>query len=371
MVEKAGTGPLPQQQVVLPVDRIGEGTANMHKEVDKPEINEDFHTPVASAIENWLGRIERFGFPGETLDAHIRDEINLDEEDDTWFEDGLVRIFDPYYDIDAGDIEKLESGKLNVAGFPVGQCTVVLKNGDELLGAFKDGLRQGRGSLEGDNLLKHGIIFISGIYKDSLLTGRGRAIISARSQWPMITSRMTFEGIFNEGYLEGPVRGLDDKGKLTFVGEFRKGLPFGCCWLAKEGQGWLYGSVDNRGRFSGDNVAFLFPDRTTAMVGNFQDEIMIQAAAGRVTGAKLNEAEVLCLELTTNQNKDDGQHFYSWSPSTCTEIKCDWLLPDCYEAVTVTCRSSKVNGAGEGTFILVEILWPTLTSCLLLFFFKF
>ena len=45
------------------------------------------------------------------------------------------------------------------------------------------------------------------------------------------------EGVFNDGYLEGPVRGLSPGGGLVFVGQYRRGLPVGPCWLSREGQG--------------------------------------------------------------------------------------------------------------------------------------
>ena len=69
--------------------------------------------------------------------------------------------------------------------------------------------------------------------------------------------------------------GLDLSGNLMFVGEFSKGLPVGHCWLAKEGQGWLFGEVDKRGRFTGDNIAYIYPDLLTAITGTFHNEVKI------------------------------------------------------------------------------------------------
>ena len=55
--------------------------------------------------------------------------MKYDEEDDTWFERGLVRVFDPYYDIDSGDISSVEGRVDPKSGLPVGKCTVVLQGG--------------------------------------------------------------------------------------------------------------------------------------------------------------------------------------------------------------------------------------------------
>ena len=61
-----------------------------------------------------------------------------------------------------------------------------------------------------------------------------------------------------------------------FIGSFHRGLPTGYCWLAKEGQGWLFGEVDERGRFSGDNIAYIYPDLLTAITGTFEKEVIEQ-----------------------------------------------------------------------------------------------
>lgn len=94
-----------------------------------------------------------------------------------------------------------------------------------------------------------------------------------------INCQIIVEGIFNDGYLEGPVRGLDPYGNLVFVGFYRKGLPFGECWLAKEGQGWLYGQVDDKGRFTGTHIAYVYPNLCTAICGTFREEILVEARA--------------------------------------------------------------------------------------------
>jgi len=67
------------------------------------------------------------------------------------------------------------------------------------------------------------------------------------------TERVTLEGFFSNGYMEGPVRGLDEKGNVVFIGAFEEGIPKGPCWLSIEGQGWLHGNVDSKGKFSGEN----------------------------------------------------------------------------------------------------------------------
>ena len=66
------------------------------------------------------------------------------EEDETWWDPNVVRIFDPYYDISQEDIESITEGRKNAAGDPVGQCVLQLSTGDEVYGNFRKGVRQVR-----------------------------------------------------------------------------------------------------------------------------------------------------------------------------------------------------------------------------------
>ena len=47
---------------------------------------------------------------------------------------------------------------------------------------------------------------------------------------------------------------------MTWVGVYCRGVAAGPCWQWSEGGGWLTGSVDREGAFTGDNIAFLYPD---------------------------------------------------------------------------------------------------------------
>jgi hypothetical protein len=57
-----------------------------------------------------------------------------------------ILVQDPYSSIKADEIAIVDGTVED--GLPVGLCTVKLKNGDFLVGVFRDGQRQGRGGLE-------------------------------------------------------------------------------------------------------------------------------------------------------------------------------------------------------------------------------
>jgi hypothetical protein len=265
-------------------------------------IDDEVETTFTEEVSNWLAKINARGFSIDLMRQHVtpdkcEEENDAEEEeeaedDDTWWEDGVVRVFDPYFEVALDNISVVE-GKKNSEGKPIGQCNVILKNGDSVFGIFRQGIRQGRGALEGSNCFDHGLVGLRGFYKDGVLTGEGRAIL-VTGAWVGV-NRLTLEGVFSNGYLEGPVRGIDDKGNLMFIGSFKEGIASGPCWLAREGQGWIHGVVDEKGRFSGDDLIFLHPDFHTCLVGTFKNERLVSAKASKVAAISFNENGVLVL----------------------------------------------------------------------------
>ena len=70
---------------------------------------------------------ESHGFEPALLQQFCSEEIDVEGEDDTWFEGGLARVFDPYYDLEAADVRSVDGRTDNRSGLPVGKCTVVLQ----------------------------------------------------------------------------------------------------------------------------------------------------------------------------------------------------------------------------------------------------
>ncbi len=335
---------------------------------------------VSIKAASWLHSIERQGFPVGVLREFVRD-IDTEEEDETWWEEGVVRVFQPYYDISKEEVASVE-GRVR-HGEPVGRCTLRLSNGDELRGCFKPGyVVNGMAVISGTNLEQHGLLNVKGFHIDGVLHGEGRAVILPGKLWSHIKCEVHLEGIFNDGkrtpiiceivnflidryifvfpgYLEGPVRGLDGLGNLVFVGAYKRGLPFGPCWLAKEGQGWLYGEVDSKGRFSGEALAYIYPDISSCIVGSFKNEMLVEARASVVVEAFTDSNQVLNVRFQPHQPDDPA---YTYCPSTPSTIPCDWLLCDCYESSTVECRISNVQSAGEGLFAIRNLPAQTIVS---------
>ena len=272
----------------------------------------------------------------------------------------LTRVFLPYYDLEKDDIETVVHGRTGANGEPLGRCTVRLTNGDELSGSFRPNLcLSGMAGASGSNMEKHGLLSVRGFHCQGLLHGPGgKAVLGPQALWSTAKMPVTLEGIFNESYMEGPVRGVDEQGNLIFVGAFEKGLPVGHCWLAQEGQGWLYGPVDERGHFSGPQIAYIFPDMSTALVGTFHQEQLVEARSSHITAAFIQND---ILKVTLAPPEPDAPA-YTFCPSNAQTIPCDWLLEDNYEQVTVVCHQSKVEGAGDGLFAKRDLPPETVIS---------
>jgi hypothetical protein len=316
---------------------------------------------LAVTVALWLHSIQVHGFSSSVLRQYVRDEPD-EGDDDTWWEEGIVRVFQPYYDIAREDLEDVE-GRTTRDGDPTGRCCVKLTNGDDIVGQFKKNrLLTGVGCVTGSNMERHGLKSVKGFHRDGILQGQGRAVLVPKGMWENINCEVILEGVFNDGYLEGPVRGSDCYGNLVFVGAYRKGLPHGVCWLAKEGQGWIHGPVNDRGHFSGDDMSYVYPDLCSAISGSFSNEQLVEARATVVLEAEVDPNAIMV--LTFSKPMPDSPA-YTYCPSTATSIPCDWNLWDNYECATVVCKDSNVDGAGDGLWAVRSLPPQTIIGILL------
>ena len=66
-------------------------------------------------------------------------------------------------------------------------------------------------------------------------------------------------------------------GRFAWAGLFLNGTPYGASWRGREGGGFLYGSVGPKGLFSGPKNAYIYPDLSVTLVGEFKDGNMVEA----------------------------------------------------------------------------------------------
>ena len=78
----------------------------------------------------------------------------------------------------------------------------------------------------------------------------------------------------------------------VWVGQYRRGRPSGFSWSAVLGGAWLVGWLDGEGEMTGD-LAFLYPDLKTAIVGQFFRGKLVSGYHCRVVTASLSPSSHL------------------------------------------------------------------------------
>jgi len=191
-----------------------------------------------------------------------------------------------------------------------------------------------------------GILAITGNWKDGELEGKGR----------LVTKNTTvYEGWFKDSCLHGPVRITVMKKFKTFrqqvswLGRYRGGVATGQCWSWLEGGGYLTGTVDQAGLFTGDSIAYLYPDLSTALVGIFKDGVMVAAKPARLERVKMVEG------IASPVFSILGDQAVSYCLSTEQSVGENPTVPDPYEGRTVQVLDSVVEGGGEGLYAVRNI----------------
>ena len=98
---------------------------------------------------------------------------------------------------------------------------------------------------------------------------------------------------------------------LSFFGKFEAGIPTGYCWKGLLGGAWIIGKVDSKGEFTGDDIAYVYPDLETALVGTFKNGLMIKARPAEIIGEKC-ENGIKILEFSDPK----GPEFHYDPPTT-------------------------------------------------------
>ena len=136
---------------------------------------------------------------------------------------------------------------------------------------------------------------------------------------------------------------------VTFLGQYRHGRCVGQCWQWCEGGGWLTGQVDTRGAMTGDNVAFVYPDLSTCLHGQYDNGVAVSVRAGLVTSVNMDN------DIATPHLVTTSPESVTHSVSTMSSVGPGPLTPDPYESRTCQVRSSQVEGGGDGLFTVRNI----------------
>ena len=117
-----------------------------------------------------------------------------------------------------------------------------------------------------------------------------------------------------------------------------------------QGGGWLTAIVDSKGVFSGPQVAFVYSDLETALVGTWEEGRMVAASPAILTSINLVSG---ILEPTFAIAS--GRPTVGLSISTETSVGANPSIGDPYEERVCKVEASKVEGGGEGLYALRDL----------------
>jgi len=110
----------------------------------------------------------------------------------------------------------------------------------------------------------------------------------------------------------------DTDQRVVTIGTFRKGRPTGLTWQWRTKRildGFLYGKVNNEGKFTGDEITFIYPDFLTGLRGTFVNGVLEQATAvniiaerckGGIKELKLEDSN----EVTVRWKREEANSTY-------------------------------------------------------------
>ena len=126
---------------------------------------------------------------------------------------------------------------------------------------------------------------------------------------------------------------------------FKNGRPQGHVWLATLGGGFLYGELNEELEFTGDDLAWIYPDFKHAIVGRFKDRVLESGRVAKIVSESCNQFGVKVLQFS---NPEGPELFYN--PPTNSSFGGVPGFQDPYEEEAVLIAESGIPNSGKGLF---------------------
>ena len=110
--------------------------------------------------------------------------------------------------------------------------------------------------------------------------------------------------------------------------------------------------------FSGDRIAFIYPDFSTSLIGSFHLGRMINAKEAELSSADFSSSDLPRVEFRETEN----EAVFKKEESTRTWMTSRPLLADPYESKLVEVRQSSIPKAGQGVFLKRSVAAETVVS---------
>jgi len=287
---------------------------------------------AARELEQWLTKMKSNSHTGVKLDQFKDIKVGAYQSEVVYGSPS----YEPYPDLGKEDIV-YKGGRDRQRKYH-GKGTVEFEqDGSFMSGVWEHGVKQGLFKIETN---RKGVCYIEADYKNNKMNGKV-LIRFMDDTW--------LDGFAKDGVLHGFCRKFDVKNRLTWVGMYRNGVPFGSCWKIIRGGGCVVGKVDEDGNLSGTDISYLFPDFRTAFTGTFKNGELVFARCSRLTGASCEG----CIHVP--QLSEPEGRLYSREISTHEFVTHSPTLPDPYESTMVQVKKSNVPGANDGLFARKKI----------------
>lgn len=151
---------------------------------------------------------------------------------------------------------------------------------------------------------------------------------------------------YRGGVLNGEFVELDSSGEINVKGHHMDDKRSGFLQVFEENGSMLMGEVDESGHLSGDNIAYVYPDRHTALIGTFHEGALVKARYAYLKDPLPNPVTSL-----PNFELNSGISAPVVFDQSTHDILCRQpLVPDVYEQERVCVCESLIQDAGEGLY---------------------
>lgn len=109
----------------------------------------------------------------------------------------------------------------------------------------------------------------------------------------------------------------------------------------------MHGKFNNEGRATGDNLAFIYPDMETALVGKFEDFVMKSAYESEVLKTECCQDGLIVISKFANLS---GPEFYYEAPTNESYGAGPKGVMEPYDRKSVEIAESSIPQSGDGVF---------------------
>ena len=141
----------------------------------------------------------------------------------------------------------------------------------------------------------------------------------------------------------------------SYIGYFKNSQLYGIFWAGLYGgdpRGHLHGMIDEKdGKITGDNIAYIYPDMETVLLGRFEDRLMKDAQESKVLKVECNQNGMIYVNQYATPDPT-ASHFY-YEPASNSSYGGTTSVPgtlDPYERKWLEVRKIDEDKIEEGVF---------------------